>query len=410
MSEEPQPHEKKSDVKRSSGAEGANDKISFLVCNTRFDVSSRYHLIKPIGHGAYGVVCSADDRTGQRKVAVKKISKAFTNVIETKRTYREIRLLRHFKHSNVISILDIIPPSSWEKFDDVYLVTDLMSTDLHQIINSQQPLSDDHVQYFVYQILRGLKYIHSANVLHRDLKPSNLLLNANCDLKICDFGLARVASADDSSKGFLTEYVATRWYRAPEIMLSWKEYTKAVDVWAVGCIMAEILGRKPLFPGKDYLHQLHLIIDILGTPSYEDTEYIASPKAKSYVRSLPFKKKIPLRKIYPHASDLAIDFLEKLLQFSPEKRITVDEALKHPYMSSLHDPTDEPICESPFSFDFEYEPMTQDHIKALLWAEAAHFHPHLNSLPVPEIAFAGWNQVTGASVPPSSSTQMEESF
>ena len=159
-----------------------------------------------------------------------------------------------------------------------------MDTDLHQIISSPQPLTDDHCQYFLYQILRALKYIHSAHVLHRDLKPSNLLLNGNCDLKVgsrgiasthtlstfrmcrndldarsfaqvCDFGLARVAHPEENHAGFMTEYVATRWYRAPEIMLSWKEYTKAIDVWSVGCIFAELLGRKPLFPGKDYVRR-----------------------------------------------------------------------------------------------------------------------------------------------------------
>ena len=177
----------------------------------------------------------------------------------------------------------------------------MAQTDLHQIIYSSQPLTDEHVQYFIYQILRGLKYIHSAHVLHRDLKPSNLLLNANCDLKICDFGLARLASPDGDHQGFLTEYVATRWYRAPEIMLSWKEYTKAIDgqstqrahtgshsrtsclpasdcvwralrccllclVWSVGCILGEILGRKAMFPGRDYMHQLSVahVADGLG--------------------------------------------------------------------------------------------------------------------------------------------------
>ena len=147
---------------------------------------------------------------------------AFANLVETKRTLREVKLLRHFKHANIVEILDIMQPESFAKFDDVYIVNELMSTDLHQIIYSSQPLTDEHVQYFIYQILRGLKYIHSAHVLHRDLKPSNLLLNANCDLKICDFGLARLASPDGDHQGFLTEYVATRWYRAPEIMLSWK--------------------------------------------------------------------------------------------------------------------------------------------------------------------------------------------
>lgn len=116
----------------------------------------------------------------------------------------------------------------------------------------------DAMQYFLYQILRGLKYVHSAHVLHRDLKPSNLLLNSNCDLKIGDFGLARTTSETD----FMTEYVVTRWYRAPELLLNCSEYTAAIDIWSVGCILGEIMTRKPLFPGKDYVHQLRLITEV----------------------------------------------------------------------------------------------------------------------------------------------------
>ena len=118
------------------------------------------------------------------------------------------------------------------------------------------------MQYFLYQILRGLKYIHSANVLHRDLKPSNLLLNANCDLKICDFGLARTTSETD----FMTEYVVTRWYRAPELLLNSSEYTAAIDVWSVGCIFMELMDRKPLFPGRDHVHQLRLLMEVRQCP------------------------------------------------------------------------------------------------------------------------------------------------
>jgi mitogen-activated protein kinase 1/3 len=116
------------------------------------------------------------------------------------------------------------------------------------------------VQYFLYQLLWGLKYVHSANVLHRDLKPSNLLVNANCDLKIADFGLARTTS----DTNFMTEYVVTRWYRAPELLLNCSEYTEAIDVWSVGCIFMELLNRKPLFPGKDYVQQLVLITEVLS--------------------------------------------------------------------------------------------------------------------------------------------------
>ena len=162
------------------------NKTSLLlsVTGTRFDVDSRYMLIKPIGSGAYGVVCSALDNYTGDKVAIKKINKAFEHLTDTKRTLREVKILRHFNHENVIRIKDILRPSSLDRFEDVYIVSELMDTDLHQIISSPQPLTDDHCQYFLYQILRALKYIHSAHVLHRDLKPSNLLLNGNCDLKV----------------------------------------------------------------------------------------------------------------------------------------------------------------------------------------------------------------------------------
>lgn len=116
----------------------------------------------------------------------------------------------------------------------------------------------DTLQYFLYQILRGLKYIHSANVIHRDLKPSNLLVNANCDLKIIDFGLARPTAENE----LLTEYVVTRWYRAPELLLNSSDYTAAIDVWSVGCIFMELMNRKPLFPGKDHVHQMRLLTEV----------------------------------------------------------------------------------------------------------------------------------------------------
>eukprot|EP00466_Bigelowiella_natans_P016086 jgi/Bigna1/135804/aug1.31_g10512 len=315
---------------------------SFTVDGTRFDVEGHYEFVRPVGYGAYGIVCAAKNTVTGKEVAIKKIAKALSNKTETKRTLREIKILSSFRHENILKIEDLIKPPSFDKFEDVYIVSELMDTDLHKIINSDQQLSQGHVQYFVYQILRGLKYIHSAHVLHRDLKPSNLLLNSNCDLKICDFGLARVANPEESrSEKFLTEYVATRWYRAPEIMLSWKEYTKAIDIWSVGCIFAEILGRKPLFPGEDYMNQIHLIIKVLGTPSKEDTEYIASAKAKAYVRNFPLQAGIPFRKLYPHATNEALDLLSKMLTFSPEKRITVDQALQHPFLEKLHDPKDE---------------------------------------------------------------------
>jgi serine/threonine protein kinase len=291
---------------------------------------------------------------------------------------------------------DILRPASLEKFEDVYIVSELMDTDLHQIISSPQPLTDDHCQYFLYQILRALKYIHSAHVLHRDLKPSNLLLNGNCDLKVCDFGLARVAHPEENHAGFMTEYVATRWYRAPEIMLSWKEYTKAIDVWSVGCIFAELLGRRPLFPGKDYIHQLNLITDVIGTPSEEDIDSIESEKARRYIGSLPFKPPIPPERIFPNASPEAIDLLQRMLAFHPGKRITVEDALAHPYLASLHDPSDEPLAHAEFSFDFERMPLTKQVLRDLLSNEMLCFHPELRGDPAYAHVQAAQGQSVGA--------------
>ncbi len=192
------------------------------------------------------------------------------------------------------------------------------------------------LQYFIYQTLRALKSIHSAGIVHRDLKPANLLVNANCDLKVCDFGLARSVKATGAQGGkdigMMTEYVATRWYRAPEIMLSFKMYTKvgllryvcarllpdvhalqAIDIWAVGCILAEMLTGRPLFPGRDYSHQLDLILDVIGTPTLEEFYGITSRRSRDYIRSLPIRKRRPFTALFPQASVEAIDFLNKTL-------------------------------------------------------------------------------------------------
>lgn len=244
----------------------------FRVFQQNFIVDKRFQLIKGLGQGAYGIVCSAkylDGDEGEDKVAIKKITNIFSKKILCKRALREIKLLRHFRgHKNITCLYDLdIVPDANGNFNEVYLYEELMECDMHQIIRSGQPLTDAHFQSFIYQTLCGLKYIHSADVLHRDLKPGNLLVNADCELKICDFGLARGYSSDPTkNNGFMTEYVATRWYRAPEIILSFQGYTKAIDMWSAGCILAELLGRRTIFKGKDYVDQLNQILRVLGTP------------------------------------------------------------------------------------------------------------------------------------------------
>jgi len=162
--------------------------LQMNAADVLFDLEgSRYVKRQKIGSGTYGIVCSAIDQWTGQHVAIKKVCSVFDNVILARRTYREVKILRHFQHDNVICIRDILQPKE-KLFSDIYLVFDLMDTDLHQIIHSRQEITNEHIRYFLYQILRGLKYIHSANVIHRDLKPGNILVNENCDLKIGDFG------------------------------------------------------------------------------------------------------------------------------------------------------------------------------------------------------------------------------
>ncbi|GAB5579319.1 mitogen-activated protein kinase 3 isoform X3 [Prionailurus iriomotensis] len=196
---------------------------------------------------------------------------------------------------------------------------------------------------------------------------------------ICDFGLARVADPDHDHTGFLTEYVATRWYRAPEIMLNSKGYTKSIDIWSVGCILAEMLSNRPIFPGKHYLDQLNHILGILGSPSQEDLNCIINLKARNYLLSLPHKNKVPWNRLFPNADSKALDLLDKMLTFNPHKRIEVEQALAHPYLEQYYDPSDEPVAEAPFKFDMELDDLPKEKLKELIFEETARFQPGYRS-------------------------------
>ncbi|XP_069471121.1 serine/threonine-protein kinase NLK isoform X2 [Ambystoma mexicanum] len=257
---------------------------------------------RPIGYGAFGVVWSVTDPRDGKRVALKKMPNVFQNLVSCKRVFRELKMLCFFKHDNVLSALDILQPPHIDYFEEIYVVTELMQSDLHKIIVSPQPLSSDHVKVFLYQILRGLKYLHSAGILHRDIKPGNLLVNSNCVLKICDFGLARLEELDESRH--MTQEVVTQYYRAPEILMGSRHYSNAIDIWSVGCIFAELLGRRILFQAQSPIQQLDLITDLLGTPSL-DAMRTACEGAKAHILRGPHKQ---------------------------SKRISAKDALTHPYL------------------------------------------------------------------------------
>lgn len=180
---------------------------------SRFEVQSRYKLTRAVGTGAYGVVVAAEDALTGAKVAIKKVPNAFNDLTDGLRIVREIRLMRHFNHENIISVVDLGPPPSLASFSDVYIILQLMESDMHRIIYSRQPLTDEHLQWFIFQILLALKYIHSANVIHRDLKPSNLLVNSDCTVKVCDFGLVSEAVGAAVGRSGSVEAGSEEWGR-----------------------------------------------------------------------------------------------------------------------------------------------------------------------------------------------------
>ncbi|XP_047094597.1 mitogen-activated protein kinase 9-like [Lolium rigidum] len=347
---------------------------------TEYGDANRYRIQEVIGKGSYGVVCSALDLQTRQKVAIKKIHNIFDHVSDAARILREIKLLRLLRHPDVVEIKHIMLPPSRKDFKDIYVVFELMESDLHQVIKANDDLTKEHYQFFLYQLLRALKYIHTASVYHRDLKPKNILANSNCKLKICDFGLARVAFNDTPTTVFWTDYVATRWYRAPELCGSFfTKYTPAIDIWSIGCIFAEVLTGKPLFPGKNVVHQLDLMTDLLGTPSVDTISRVRNEKARRYLSSMRKKDPVPFCQKFPNADPLGLKLLEKLLAFDPKDRLTAEEALTHPYFRGLSKPDREPSCQpiKKLEFDFEHRRMSKDDIRELIFQEILEYHPQL---------------------------------
>jgi len=310
-------------------------------------ILARYDIQQKLGKGAYGIVWKIRDKENGQTLALKKIFGAFQNSTDAQRTFREIIfLLELVDHENIITLLDVFRADNDK---DIYLVFEFMETDLHAVIRANI-LEDIHKRFIIYQLLKAIKYMHSAKVVHRDIKPSNLLLNSECLVKVADFGLARsinsTANKDEKTTQILTDYVATRWYRAPEILLGSTNYTEGVDMWSVGCILGELIGGKPMFPGASTTNQIDRIIEVIGRPTKDDINDIQSEFAAQLLDNL-LEPQNPrsLESMYPMADSDAIDMMRQLLTFSPVKRMTAVQALAHPYVAQFHVPEEEIDCQ-----------------------------------------------------------------
>jgi len=401
-------------------------------------IPRRYKVIELIGSGSYGSVCEAEDSESREVVAIKRCKRIFKDLIDCKRILREIAILDKLRHNNVVRIIEICVPVDLRAFDEIYIVMELADSDLKKLCKQDVTLSPLHINTLLYNLLCGLRFIHSAGIYHRDLKPANCFVNQDCTVKIGDFGLARAIGgefeldlqetprSDAEQEGAtasgeklpqvphtqrlkknLTGHVVTRWYRAPELILLQENYTEAIDLWSVGCIYAELLGmlegthvldRGPLFPGTscfplspDHKHRtdykyhtqgkhdmLNKIFNIIGTPTDAEIAALDRDDAKKYMSCFAKRPAGGFGERLPHVDKVAIDMLTQLLKFSPTERITVDKALEHDVVKEIRDPKKETKAAGMVKLEFEKEQeLTEGLLRRQYLREIRKYHPEV---------------------------------
>ncbi|OEH75742.1 CMGC MAPK family protein [Cyclospora cayetanensis] len=410
---------------------------------TDWQLPERYELHHLIGTGSYGHVCEVYDNQEQRIVAIKKIHRVFEDLIDCKRILREIAILNRLNHNHIVKILDILVPTDLEKFDEMYVVLEIADSDFKKLFRAPVYLTELHIKTLLYNLLVGVKrleswalwlraaYLSSLMALLCPQKPANCLVNQDCSVKVCDFGLARtmdfpeghsshnpITQQDDdivnvphtkNLKRQLTGHVVTRWYRAPELILLAENYTEAIDVWSIGCIFSELLSmieenveshcdRGPLFPGSSCFplspdqkngddsklqtrgnkDQLNVIFNVLGTPSEEEIEALESQEAKQYIRTFAPKEAHDLAERFSASSPEALNLLKRMLVFNPKRRISVDECLAHPFFKEVRNPAIEVTASEKVRLPFnDWANMDEPQLRLGFLREMQRFHPTL---------------------------------
>uniref|UniRef100_A0A0D9WL47 Protein kinase domain-containing protein n=1 Tax=Leersia perrieri TaxID=77586 RepID=A0A0D9WL47_9ORYZ len=280
----------------------------------------RYKIIKEVGDGTFGSVWRAINKESGEVVAIKKMKKKYYSWEECI-NLREVKSLRRMNHPNIVKLKEVIREN-----DMLFFVFEYMECNLYQLMKSRgKPFSETEVRNWCFQIFQALSHMHQRGYFHRDLKPENLLVTKEL-IKIADFGLAREISSEPP----YTEYVSTRWYRAPEVLLQASVYSSAVDMWAMGAIIAELFSLRPLFPGSNEADEIYKICSILGTPNHH-TWAEGLQLASSIHFQFPQSGSIHLSEVVPSASEDAISLISWLCSWDPQRRPTAVEVLQHSF-------------------------------------------------------------------------------
>ncbi|KAK8960878.1 Cyclin-dependent kinase F-3 [Platanthera guangdongensis] len=280
----------------------------------------RYRFFKEIGNGTCGNVYKALNLHNNEIVAVKKMKRKFYSWEECL-SLREVKLLQKLSHPSIVKLEEIVKENN-----ELFLIFEHMDCNLYQIMRDRQrPFSESEIRNLMSQVLQGLVYMHRNGIFHRDLKPENLLVK-NDIIKIADFGLAREVTTYSP----YTDYVSTRWYRAPEVLLQSSVYSPAIDMWAVGAILAELFTLNPLFPGESETDQMYKICTVLGTPNasiWSDGVQLPHAINFNFFQSPP----VNLSDVIPNASLEAIDLVQQLCCWDSRNRLTAEQSLRHPF-------------------------------------------------------------------------------
>ena len=313
-----------------------------------------YQIINEIGEGAYGIVYKAK-YIGEKEyknlygipdvVALKQIKTEKEKEGFPITALREIIILKELEHKNIVKLLEVIisEPKKDKRIEegkinrDVYLVFEFMKHDLFGIISNNIVYNLSQIKYIFHELVLGLKYLHENNILHRDLKPLNILLNAKNEIKIGDFGLARIFSNSPNVKKIYTNQVVTVCYRAPELLLGETNYSTKIDIWSLGCILLELLTRKTTFSYNEEKLVFLSICELCGTPNEKNWPHVT--ELKNYDSLIPKEEKTSKinKTTFPNYDDVTLDIIKKMLTLNPEERITLDEILKHPFLIN-HEP------------------------------------------------------------------------